>query len=92
MDATSGQGLKAAVAALEALAQGHAPDQAAVLAGALALESLCVVGGAARETLDAAAGLKVLTSGGTLELGDAGPGAGRKPCSPPARAPEDDHA
>jgi hypothetical protein len=72
MDATSGRGLKAAVAALEALAEGQVPDQAAVLAGALALESLCAAGGATRETLDAAAGLKVLASGGTLELDDAG--------------------
>jgi hypothetical protein len=60
MDATSGRGLKAAVAALEALAEGQVPDRAAVLAGALALESLCAAGGATRETLDAAAGLKVL--------------------------------
>jgi hypothetical protein len=53
MRATSAQGLEAAVAALEALAEGRVPDQAAVLAGALA-------------------GLKVLASGGTLELDDAG--------------------
>jgi hypothetical protein len=48
------------------------PDQAAVLAGALALESLCAAGGATRETLDAAAGLKVLARGGKLELDAAG--------------------
>jgi hypothetical protein len=45
MDATSGQGLQAAVAALESLGRRQVPDQAAVLAGALALESLCAPGG-----------------------------------------------
>jgi hypothetical protein len=61
-------GLREAAAVLDALAGGHVPERASVLAGALALESLCTWGAPDRDLLDAAAGLNILVRGGALEL------------------------
>ncbi len=65
-------GLLDAVSVLEAQSAGRAPDRARVLAGALALDSLCHEGAADRDILDAAAGLKLLATGRELELDESG--------------------
>jgi hypothetical protein len=57
---------------LEAIAAGHTPNRAALLAGALKLDALTMEGSGDRDLLDAAAALKLLATGGTLELDDAG--------------------
>lgn len=68
-------GLRAAAAALDALATGQVPARADVLAGALALQTHCVREPApSRDLLDAAAGLETLATGGTLGLDAAGRG------------------
>ena len=64
-------GLREAVAALDALAAGRMVDRAALLGGALALESLCRVM-PELDLLDAAAGLETLARGGVLDLDAAG--------------------
>jgi hypothetical protein len=62
-----------AAEALEALAAGHMPDRTtALLVAAQRLDSLCTCGAADRELLDAAAGLKMIATGGTLALDEAG--------------------
>ena len=66
------QALQEAAAALEALAAGRAPDPRTVLVAAQSLDALCAQGPADRELLDAAAGLKTIATGGTLELDEAG--------------------
>lgn len=65
-------GVEQAVSVLEALAAGRALDRASVLAGALALESLCAWGAPDRDVLDAATGLNILARGGSLDLNSAG--------------------
>jgi hypothetical protein len=61
-----------AVSVLEALAAGRAPERASVLAGALALDSICAWGAPDRDVLDAAAGLNILARGGSLDLNTSG--------------------
>ena len=61
-------GLDDAAAVLDAQAAGVTPDRLQVLAGALALSTLCLRGTADRDLLDAAAGLDALATGRTLEL------------------------
>jgi hypothetical protein len=65
--------LQAAVAALAALADGRVPDHPGVLIGALALKSLCDRNPSpSRDLLDAAAGLEIVATGGSLDLDAAG--------------------
>ena len=61
-------GLNDAAAVLDAQAAGVPPDRLQVLAGALALSTLCMRGTADRDLLDAAAGLDALATGRKLEL------------------------
>ena len=61
-------GLDDAAAVLDAQAAGVTPDHRQVLAGALALSTLCMRGSADRDLMDAAAGLDALATGRTLEL------------------------
>lgn len=61
-------GLWDAAAVLEDQAAGRTPDRARVLAGALALDSLCQAGSADRDILDAAAGLRMLAEARTFDL------------------------
>ena len=65
-------GLVDAVYALEEQAAGRTPDRARLLAGALALDTLVLRGERDRNVLDAAAGLKALTTGESLELDEHG--------------------
>ena len=57
---------------LDELAVGRTPDQARLLAGALALHSRRLMGAANQSLLDAGAGLEALASGGTLDLSEDG--------------------
>lgn len=57
---------------LDDIALGRTPDKTALLVAALSLDTLTVEGAADRELLDAAAALKALAAGRTLELNDAG--------------------
>jgi hypothetical protein len=57
---------------LDAIASSRAPDKATVLSAALAVDTLSREGQGDRDLLDAAAALKILATGGTLELDDAG--------------------
>ena len=61
-------GLNDAAAVLDAQAAGVTPDRLQVLAGALALSTLCMRGAADRDLMDAAAGLDALATGRKLEL------------------------
>jgi hypothetical protein len=54
------------------LAAGRVPDSTALLVGAQALARLSASAPADRDLLDAAHGLKMLATGGTLELDEAG--------------------
>jgi hypothetical protein len=65
------KGLDHAVLALEALAGGRGPEQASVLAGALALKGLAFRT-TGRDIFDALSGLETLATGGTLDLNSAG--------------------
>ena len=65
-------GLSDAALALDALAAGTQPDRARLIAGALALDTLIKTTSASRDLLDAAAGLQILATGGTLDLDEAG--------------------
>jgi hypothetical protein len=64
-------GLEDAAEALDALAAGMAPDRARVIAGALALDAFRWTT-PSRDLLDAAAGLRIIATGGTLDLDEAG--------------------
>lgn len=65
--------LKSVAAVFDDLAAGVIPERAAVLAAALALNTHCIsVDSPSRDMLDAAAGLEILATGGTLDLDDAG--------------------
>ncbi len=67
--AASGDGLRTAADALDALAAGQVPERADALTGALALQTQCLHAPApSRDLLDAAAGLETLATGGTLDL------------------------
>jgi len=65
------KGLEHAVLALEDLAGGRVPEQASVLAGALALKRLAFRT-TGRDIFDALSGLETLATGGTPELNSAG--------------------
>ena len=60
--------LQEAAAILDVLAAGRIPEQTAVLKAALALNIYCHRTNADRDMLDAAAGLDLLATGGTLDL------------------------
>jgi hypothetical protein len=70
--------LLAAAAVLDELAAGNQPDRARLIAAALALDTLIKTTTPSRDLLDAAAGLQVLATGGTLDLDDAGRSRARK--------------
>jgi hypothetical protein len=57
---------------LDVLASGRSPDQPALRAAALALDTFSQAGAADRDLLDAAAALKTLATGRTVKLDDAG--------------------
>jgi hypothetical protein len=61
-------GLESAARALDSLGAGETPDCADVVCGALALDTLAAWGRADRDLLDAAAGLRVIAAGGSLDL------------------------
>lgn len=63
--------LNEAAAVLDMLAAGRLPDRAVVLSAALALSTHCGRTDPSRDMLDAAAGLEILATSGTLDL-DAG--------------------
>ena len=58
--------------ALDEQAAGRMPDHRRLLLGALALDTLMNRGCADRDIRDAAAGLKYLAEGGTLDLDESG--------------------
>ena len=60
--------LQDAAAVLDALALGRIPDRTALLSAAIDLNTYCRCTNADRDTLDAAAGLETLATGGTLDL------------------------
>jgi len=64
--------LQEAAYVLDVLASGRSPDQAALRAAALALDTFSQAGAAGRDLLDAAAALKTLATGRTVKLDDAG--------------------
>ncbi|TBR77026.1 MAG: hypothetical protein EPN64_04715 [Burkholderiaceae bacterium] len=64
--------LEDAVLCLEAQAKGEIPDHRLVVSGALALDTLILLGIASRDIQDAAAGLRIVAEGGTLALDDSG--------------------
>ena len=65
--------LHQAAEVLDALAAGRVPDRAALLAAALALDTYRrSAESPSRDVLDAAAGLEVLATGGTLDLDETG--------------------
>jgi hypothetical protein len=61
---------------LDALASGRPLDKAVLLSAALALDTLTLEGVADWDLLDAAAALKIIATGGVLELDDAGRSVG----------------
>jgi hypothetical protein len=65
-------GLADAANVLDALAAGTRADRASAIAGALALDTLVKTTTASRDLLDAAAGLHVIATGGTLDLDETG--------------------
>ena len=64
--------MQEAAAALDALATGRVPARAALLSGALSLDTLCNCIVPDRDLMDAAAGLETLVTGRTLDLDAAG--------------------
>jgi hypothetical protein len=64
--------LLAAATGLDELAAGNQPDRTRLIAAALALDTLIKTTTPSRDLLDAAAGLQILATGGTLDLDDAG--------------------
>jgi hypothetical protein len=68
----SDAGLLDAATVLDALAARTQPDRARVIAGALALDTLTKTTTASPDLLDAAAGLQIIATGGTLDLDEAG--------------------
>jgi hypothetical protein len=71
-------GLNDAASVLDDLAAGMVPDRARLIAAALALDTLIKTTTPSRDLLDAAAGLQILATGGTLDLDDAGRSRARK--------------
>jgi len=68
----SASGLLDAAAVLEAQAAGRTPDRAQLLAGALALDTLCREEVVDRDLLNAAAALQMLAEGRALDFDAAG--------------------
>jgi hypothetical protein len=64
--------LHQATSVLDELAAGIQPDRARLIAAALVLDTLIKTTTPSRDLLDAAAGLQILATGGTLDLDDAG--------------------
>ena len=64
--------LQEAAYVLDVLASGCSPDEAALRAAALALDTFSQAGAADRDLLDAAAALKTLAKGRTVKLDDGG--------------------
>jgi hypothetical protein len=64
--------LHQAASVLDELAAGIQPDRARLIAAALALDTLVRTTNAGRDLQDAAAGLQILATGGTLDLDEAG--------------------
>jgi hypothetical protein len=64
-------GLEDAAATLDALAAGTMPDRTRAIVGALALDALTWAT-SSRDILDAAAGLSIIATGGTLDLNELG--------------------
>ena len=65
--------LKSVAAVFDDLAAGVIPERTALLTAALALNTHCLSSDSpSRDMLDAAAGLEILATGGTLDLDDAG--------------------
>ena len=65
-------GLSDVAAVLDAFAAGLQPDRTRLIAAALALDTLIKTTTPSRDLLDAAAGLQILATRGTLDLDDAG--------------------
>lgn len=63
-----------AIYALTEIAAGRTPEQSRLVAGALALDTIGLRGGASQDVLDAAAGLNLMATGGTLDLDAQGRG------------------
>ena len=63
---------------LDYLAAGIQPDRARLIAAALALDTLIKTTTPSRDLLDAAAGLQILATGGTLDLDETGRNRARK--------------
>jgi hypothetical protein len=70
--------LLAPAAVLDELAAGNRPDRARVIAAALALDTLIKTTTPSRDLLDAAAGLQILATGGTLDVDETGLNRARK--------------
>jgi hypothetical protein len=64
--------LHQAASVLDELAAGIQPDRARLIAAALALDTLIKTTPPSRDLLDAAAGLQILATGGTLDLDETG--------------------
>ncbi len=64
-------GFEDAAACLDSLAAGVVPDRTSIVIGALALDALRWTT-SSRDLLDAAAGLAILASGGSLDLDQKG--------------------
>ena len=65
---TTKSALHAAADILDDMASGIPVERSRLIAGALALDTLRLLGEADRDCLDAAAGLEVLATGGRLDL------------------------
>ena len=61
-----------AIYALAEIAAGRTPERSRLLAGALALDTIRLRGGASQDVLDAAAGLELMATGGELDLDERG--------------------
>jgi hypothetical protein len=70
--------LHEAASVLDELAAGIQPDRARLIAAALALDTLIKTTTPSRDLLDAAAGVQILATGGTLDLAEAGRSHARK--------------
>lgn len=65
-------GLQEAAAVLDAMGAGRTPDPTDVLNAALILYTYCQRAEVTQDMLDAAAGLEIMATGGTLDLDEVG--------------------
>ena len=65
-------GLQEAAAVLDAMGAGRTPDPTDVLNAALILNTYCQRAEVTQDMLDAAAGLEIIATGGTLDLDEVG--------------------